>query len=68
MHEYMRRINRALENWVIDPGSVCHANIGHDLSCNIYRGDECNCDPEITIPTNKGLVRITRDGIIETVS
>ena len=68
MHEYMRRINKALENCVVDPGSVCHVSVAHDLCCGIYFGDECNCNPEITIPTNKGLMRITRDGIIETVS
>jgi hypothetical protein len=68
MHEYMRRINKALENCVVDPGSICHASVAHDSYCNIYHGGKCNCDPEITIPTNKGLVRITKDGIVEIVS
>ena len=68
MHEHMRRLNKALKNCVIDVGSTYFANVAHDLHCNIYRGGECNCDPEITIPTNKGLVRITRDGIVEIVS
>jgi len=65
MHEYMERINKALANGVLDAGSVAHAQVGHDLSCDIYTGGECHCDPEITIETDKGKLRVTSAGILE---
>lgn len=65
MDEYMKRINKALANGVLDTGSLVHAFIAHDANCGIYKGKECHCDPEITIETDKGKLRVTSDGILE---
>ena len=65
MHEYLKRINKALANGVLDAGSVAHAKVAHDNDCGIYKGDECHCDPEITIETDKGKLKVTRAGILE---
>jgi len=64
MHEYMRRLNKAISDAIIDKGSVAQAIVEHDNYCGIYKGAECNCDPDITIHTDKGDVSVLQDGTV----
>lgn len=65
MHEFAKRISLAVAKGVADKGSVFWADVGHDDWCGIYDGEECNCDPEITIRTRDGKVQILADGTIQ---
>ena len=62
MHEYMRRLSIALQNGAIDQGSAALAQIAHDDDCAFWTGGICNCDPDITITTQQGDVRVLADG------
>ncbi len=68
MHEYMRRIEKALSLGVIDEGSAAHCTVGHDEWCKTHEGRECNCDPEITIKASNGTMSIDKDGILHRVA
>ena len=68
MHEYRKRLNAALRKGIVDKGSVAHASIFHDDWCGIYSGGECNCNPEILIRTNQGVVAVMVDGTLERCS
>ena len=71
MHEYMRRLQAAMAFGSLDAGSVAHAFVAHDdgkkKRCGIYRGKECDCDPEISIKTDKGVVTVLKDGSLRAV-
>lgn len=63
MHEYLRRLLIAQGLGLIDSGSMAHATVAHDSWCQAQTGNgECNCDPEISLKTNEGIVFIDRDG------
>jgi len=63
MHEYMRRIDKAIAGGLVfAPDSVSHAIVAHDKGCKIYSGKECNCDPDITITDAGEVVHIYKDG------
>ena len=64
MHEYMRRINIAIAKGVIDAGAVAHVFVAHDSNCGIYNGNDCDCDPDITIKTQQGPVMVQKDGTL----
>jgi hypothetical protein len=64
MHEYEKRLEKAIALGIIDKGSVAHATIAHDDDCNIYNGYECDCNPDITIHTTDGPVSVQRDGTL----
>jgi hypothetical protein len=68
VHEYLRRLGLAQKKGILDAGTVAHANVMHDDTCGIYRDRECNCDPDITIETDKGKVSVGRDGTVRAVS
>lgn len=50
MHNYLKKLQRLqLEGKVpIEPGKSYDTKVAHDDWCNVYRGGECNCDPEIS--------------------
>jgi len=62
MHEYMRRINAAIDNGIIDVGMVAHALVSHDDDCDIHDCGECHCDPNIIIILPSGSISIKKDG------
>ena len=64
MNEYIKRIEKALKNGLIDKGTVAHAVIAHDLGCGVYSGKDCDCDPDITIETKQWTFAIQRDGTL----
>jgi hypothetical protein len=63
MHEYLRRINLALERGEMPDGTSAECSVIHSAECVVYKGGECNCDPEICMTSDDGRRRrIQRDG------
>lgn len=65
MHEYMKRMNPAMMVELIGKGKVARLDIGHDDYCGVFKGQECNCDPEVIINTWQGKVQVFSDGSIK---
>jgi len=65
MHEYLNRLLKAQALGLLDAGSAFVAEVAHDDSCGIYRAGDCNCDPDITIRTDKGAVKVLKDGSLK---
>ncbi len=68
-HEYMRRLNLAIEQGIIGgpKGGVTEMTVGHDDGCRIDHNGFCNCNPSITFMTDKGLCSLTKDGLVQAV-
>ena len=45
---YIEATAKAMKDGLVERGRVTIANISHDEWCGIYRGELCNCDPEIS--------------------
>lgn len=67
MHEYKKRLNTALALGIIDAGTINHAFISHDKWCGIYSGNECNCNPDITIQTPTGRMKVQKNGMVQSI-
>jgi hypothetical protein len=39
--------------------------IAHDNWCKIYKGKPCNCNPDISVETDDGLIFLNEDGSIK---
>ena len=50
MHNYLKKLQRLqLEGKVpIEQGKSYDTKVAHDDWCNVYKGGECNCDPDIS--------------------
>jgi hypothetical protein len=50
-HNYQLKMAQMLERGELEikPGASQHINIAHDSWCNVYRGEFCNCDPDISL-------------------
>jgi len=48
MHEYLKRLFKVAEQGVFKPG-VYMIFIAHDKDCPFFKGQTCQCNPEITI-------------------
>ncbi len=50
-HNYLRpyfaAVAKAMQDGLFESPRVVIANVQHDGWCGIYRGEFCNCDPEI---------------------
>ena len=68
MHEYVKRINKALADGLIDHGVLGHLLVRHDSYCGIYRVGLCDCDPTISIETPNGKAQILADGSLSNES
>ena len=68
MHEYLKRIQKAQARGAFGAGEVLDLAVAHDDTCGIYRGDLCDCDPEISFRRGGKRVRIRADGSAEEVS
>jgi hypothetical protein len=62
---YMETILQAVEkgNLVAKDG-ILMPQIAHDNWCKIYKNKPCNCNPEISVETDDGLVYLNKDGSI----
>lgn len=64
MHEYLRRIRKAVEKNPLLESQVSSVNVSHDAGCGVYQKAECNCDPLIIVTTEDGVIEILKDGSI----
>lgn len=58
MSEYMRRLLLAQANGVIPAEGVWDTRCAHDVWCGVYKRQDCNCDPEITLQEVVGKNRV----------
>jgi hypothetical protein len=49
MHNYLKKINQMVQSGAIQPEGVKDIDIAHDSWCGIYKGNDCNCECEITV-------------------
>jgi len=66
IHEYLRRLELSHSMGLIDNNCLDHAIIAHDAYCEIYLCEYCDCDPDITIKTDKGEMKIDSNGYLYT--
>ena len=66
VHEYLKRIDKAYSLGLIGKDCLSHAIIAHDDYCEINQNGYCNCDPDITIKTDKGEMKIDSNGYLYT--
>jgi hypothetical protein len=48
-HNYLVKLRRLAEEGTLPRGEFHLASIAHDDWCGIYRGDLCDCEPDIYI-------------------
>ena len=65
MHEYIKRIQKAQARGLFGAGEALGMSVAHDDCCGIYRGRECDCNPEISFRRGGKRVRILADGSAE---
>jgi hypothetical protein len=47
-------------------GGVLSPTISHDSWCKINKGKkECNCNPDISVETDEGLIFLNKDGSVK---
>jgi hypothetical protein len=44
---------------------VLMPQIAHDKWCKIYKSKPCNCNPDISVETDDGLIFLNEDGSIK---
>ncbi len=47
-HNYFQKLMALCEQGRVKPGVTC-VDVYHDDWCGIYRGDYCNCNPEVRL-------------------
>jgi len=62
---YMETIFKAIEKGSIPSVGVLMPQIAHDNWCKIYKGKPCNCNPDISVETDDGLIFLNEDGSIK---
>ena len=61
---YMETIILAMQKGSIPTNGVLMPQIAHDEWCKINKGKSCNCNPDISVETEDGLVMLNKDGSI----
>jgi len=65
MHTYIQRIEKARARGLLPAEGLVNVSVAHDPSCGIYRGRECDCNPEIILLRGGRRMRILADGSTE---
>jgi hypothetical protein len=66
MNNYMGIILKAIEKGSIPMGSFLMPIIAHDDWCNSYKEyGSCNCNPDISVETEDGLIFLNEDGSVK---
>ena len=63
---YMDTIIKAIEKGSIQTGGLLFPEVAHDSWCAMHQDKPCNCDPEISVETEEGLIILNKDGSIKT--
>jgi hypothetical protein len=45
---YQQKIVGLMESGKLERGQTCHIHVYHDDWCGIFKGLDCNCNPDIT--------------------
>jgi hypothetical protein len=62
----MDTIIKAIEKGNIQTGGLLFPEVAHDSWCAMHQDKPCNCDPEISVETEEGLIILNKDGSIKT--
>jgi hypothetical protein len=66
MTNYMDTILKAIEKGSIQMGGLLFPEVAHDSWCAMHKDEPCNCNPEISVETEEGLIILNKDGSIKT--
>lgn len=66
MSSYMDTILKAVEKGSIQLGGLLIPSVAHDSWCAMHKGKDCNCEPEISVETEEGLIILNKDGSVKT--
>jgi hypothetical protein len=48
-HNYFKKLMKLVAEAQLSAGSLAAVDIYHDDWCGVYRGQYCNCDPQIKL-------------------
>ena len=63
---YMETILKAIEMGSIQMGGLLFPEVAHDSWCSMNKGESCNCEPQVSVETEEGLIILNKDGSIKT--
>lgn len=63
---YMETILKAIEKGSIQMGGLLFPEVAHDSWCAMHKGEACNCEPEVSVETEEGLIILNKDGSVKT--
>ena len=66
MINYMETIFKAIEMGSLKTGGLLFPEVAHDSWCNMHKEKPCNCNPEVSVETEEGLIILNKDGSIKT--
>ena len=66
MTNYMETIFKAIEMGSIKTGGLLFPEVAHDSWCNMHKDEACNCEAEVSVETEEGLIILNKDGSIKT--
>ena len=66
MTNYMETIFKAIEMGSIKTGGLLFPEVAHDSWCAMHKDEVCNCNPEVSVETEEGLIILNKDGSIKT--
>ena len=46
---YLAKLRRLIREGKIPPGSTNLVTVAHDDWCAVFRGEACNCNPDVSI-------------------
>lgn len=63
---YMETLFSAIEKGNLKAtDGILMPQIAHDKWCKIYKNKPCNCNPDISVETDDGLIFLNKDGSIK---
>ena len=51
---YLEKLRRLIAEGKILAGEITNVVVAHDAWCSIYRGEPCDCDPDIHLMPQRG--------------
>ena len=48
-HNYFKKVLELLEKVEVVPGRIAEVDVYHDDGCALYRGEYCDCEPEVRL-------------------
>jgi hypothetical protein len=63
---YMEKITKALDRGTLEPHMIMFISVEHDDKCQLLKNNgECNCNCDVSFPTDTGVAYIQKDGSLK---